>query len=223
MLVHKSGFQCSEDYRLLIRSLGSLTPTVQEIEWFCRNAPGWSWDNYPIDSRIFPIYPGIKVSFAKEVKDKIREILFCSDSEGQEYSFILGGHERVERWKNFWKPDRQLQFTELYFNAGGRTYTGLNLKNQGIRDAYNSKEGQLMILGHTHPNFGPTRRCFSISDLLFGITNSAWLRQQFPQPVYKVIFSLAYREDDGTCQHVLLIYDPERQQKGDTAIFRLSC
>ena len=56
MLAHKSGFQYSEDYRLLIRSLGFLTPTVQEIEWFCRNSPGWSWDNYPIDSRIFPIY-----------------------------------------------------------------------------------------------------------------------------------------------------------------------
>ena len=94
-------------------------------------------------------------------------------------------------------------------------------ENQYVVEAFNSKLDQVMMLGHTHPNYGPTRRCFSIADILFGITYISWLRQRMPQSPYEVCFSLAYMGDDGVLKHVPLMYDPSLQKRGGSAIFLL--
>ena len=221
MFARERSFQHTDDYALLRRCLGNLTPTVAQIEQFCKLNPRWDWDNFPIDPRMFPKHPRVEYSASKEVFYELQRLVVDSDRNKIEYSFLLVGTEHATALRGAVRSSPLLYFSRIHFNRGQATYNSLSIENQCLRDNYNAEAGRMIMLGHTHPNYGNTRKCFSICDILYGITNIAWLRQQAPQPLYKVTFSVAYTGDDGICRHVPLMYDPTNQQKGGSAIFRL--
>lgn len=184
VFAHKGSFQYTKDYVLLRRCLGNLTPTVAQIEQFCRCNLGWDWSNFPIDSWMFHKHPRIKYSASREVFYKLQQLVLDSDYNSIEHSFLLSGSEYATSSQSALGCYPQLYYTEIHSNRGQATYNTFSPENEYLRDNYNAKVGQLMMLGHTHSNYGNTWTCFSICNLLYGITNISWLRHQIPHPSY---------------------------------------
>lgn len=222
MAVHTNTFHNSNDYVLLKQCMGNLTPTIAQIEHFCRLSPEWSWENFPIDPRVFPVHPAIKgFSLSTSVIHEIRRLVALSDRNPIEHAFLLAGYESNDESHGFFKKAPNLHYSEIYSNPGTAFSNELSYENKLLVNSYNSKLGELLVLGHTHPNYGDTRNCFSICDILYGITQSIYLRQLSPQPMYKIVFAIAYTGNNGNTCLVPLMYDPSKQRKGGSAIFRL--
>lgn len=222
MALRTPSFHQTNDYALLKQCLGNLTPTVAQIEQFCRLSPEWTWENFPIDPRVFPVHPVIKgFSLSKAVIHEIRRLVALSDRYSTEHAFFIAGYKSNDESRGFFKKAPNLHYCEIHSNPGTAISTALSYENNLLVHSHNSKLGELVMLGHTHPNYGDSRNCFSLCDIVYGITQSMHLRQLSPQPMYKIVFAIAYTGNNGNTCLVPLMYDPSKQKNGGSAIFRL--
>lgn len=204
----------NEEYSLLKNAMGNLTPSTVTIQMFMRNNPGYAWDSYPIDPSIFPEYPLIRsrIEYQTTVVGEAQRAISITEREKREVSFLATGplHEN------------SLEYGYMRINAGSQMYTAFDTANEIDKEYCYRDLNTAIMLGHTHPRLGPTYRYVSIADILYGITQSAYLRRKFRStPAHKVTFSMCYMNDRGTMTVVALVYNPLIQQKGGSAIFRL--
>jgi len=210
----------ANDYQLLRNVLGRHCPSLEALQYFCQHNPGYTWENYPIDSDIFPRHPDFDAIHCNNdfTLARINSLLMAQRPDSQmEYSFFFMGEYQNNRDGRF-----SLYYTHGFANSGGAYCSNFSPANEQLIQACNQHPHVAILLGHTHPRHGVHYMKLSIGDILYYVRYINSMRNQNPnQEAHKIVFTLAFPCSNERIGFRTFVYDPNKQERGGSAIFRL--